>query len=178
MGTECSTTGIPASTIPPTRIPMKTELRDTTTALGLLVLRAGTGGYLLTHGLGKLEMLLGGQAEMFGDPIGLGKELSLVLITLAEFVGSCLVIVGFGTRIAAATIGIGMAVAAFVAHADNPWTMEGGYVLFTSGAAKTWASKEPALLFLIPALTLILTGPGRFSLDAGLFGRHRQAKVA
>ena len=41
-----------------------------------------------------------------------------------------------------------MLVAIFVAHASDPW-----------------AKKELAFMYLVPALTLLLTGPGRFSLD-------------
>jgi putative oxidoreductase len=41
-----------------------------------------------------------------------------------------------------------MVVAAFVIHADDPW-----------------GKKEFALLFAAGFLTLVLTGPGKFSLD-------------
>ena len=44
---------------------------------------------------------------------------------------------------------ITMAVAAFIVHAEDPFSR-----------------KEHALLFLVPYLTLMLTGAGRFSLDS------------
>ena len=144
---------------------MLNDRRQLATEIGLLILRLGVGGYLLTHGIGKLRMLQAGQFEQFGDPIGLGNVASLVLITVAEFLGSLLVLLGLGTRAAAALIVVAMGVAAFVAHGADPWTMEQGYLLFMSGQAESWASREPALLYLVPALTLIFTGAGRLSLD-------------
>lgn len=156
---------------------MDERRRERGVSIGLLVLRLGVAGYLLTHGRGKLEMLLAGQFEQFGDPVGLGSEASLVLITVAEFLCSLLVILGLGTRFAAAVIVVGMAVAAFVAHAQDPWTMEQGYKLWVSGAAQSWASREPALLYLIPALALVFTGAGRYALDALLGRRRRGARI-
>ena len=109
---------------------------------------------MLTHGWGKLQMMLAGNFDKFPDPIGVGSSLSLVLIVVAEFVSPLLIILGLGTRLAAIpTIG-GMAVAAFIVHGGDPWTLGAG------------ASKEPAMLYLIPYLALAFTGAGKFSLDA------------
>jgi putative oxidoreductase len=148
---------------------MDAQRQDLTQSIGLLILRLGIGGYLLTHGWGKLQMLLAGDFGKFGDPIGLGSGLSLVLVTIAEFLCSLAVMFGFASLIAAAVIASSMSVAAFVAHGADPWTMEQGYLLFMTGASKSWASKEPALLYLIPFLTLIITGAGRFSIDGLLW---------
>jgi uncharacterized membrane protein YphA (DoxX/SURF4 family) len=49
-----------------------------------------------------------------------------------------------------------MGVAAFYAHANDPWMMGAG------------AAKEPALLYLIASLALLTAGAGRLSLDAVL----------
>ena len=149
---------------------MEARRQDLTTSAGLLILRLGAGGYMLTHGWGKLQMLLAGQSEQFGDPIGLGPQLSLVMVVLAEFVCALLVILGLATRLAAVPIAFTMGVAAFVAHSSDPWTMEQAYKLFMSGASKFPVSKQPALLYLITFLALVFTGAGRFSLDA-LVGR-------
>ena len=111
-------------------------------------------------------MLLAGGADKFGDPIGLGSSLSLALVTASEFVCALLIIVGLGTRFAAIPVVISMAVAAFVVHAADPWTMETAAKAFFSGASKSWASREPALLYLIPFLSLVFTGGGKLSLDA------------
>ena len=145
---------------------METRRDDLTGSIGLLILRLGIGGYMLTHGLGKLRMLLAGDFDSFGDPIGLGEELSLVLVTAAEFLGALLAMVGVATRLAAVSVVIAMAVAAFVAHGGDPWTLEEAFKLFMAGETEFPVSKEPAMLYLIPFLALVFTGPGRFSLDA------------
>jgi putative oxidoreductase len=148
--------------------------QEAATSVGLLILRVGIGGFMLTHGWGKLQMLLGGRYEQFADPIGLGKGMSLGLMTFAEFFCALAVIFGFATRFAAVPIIIGMAVAAFVVHRTDPWTMGEGARLFMSGASKSWAAKEAALLFLTSFLTLVFTGGGKFSIDALIWGRRRK----
>lgn len=144
---------------------------DMLRSIGLLILRVGVGGFMLTHGWGKLKMLMAGDFAQFGDPIGLGPQASLVLVVGAEFFGALLVVLGLATRFAALTVVVAMAVAAFVAHAADPWSMETAAMQFMSGASKSWASKEPALLYLIPFLALVFTGAGRVSLDA-VIGNH------
>ena len=141
------------------------------TAIGLLVLRLGIGGYMLSHGVGKLRMLLDG-AE-FADPIGIGNSASLLLVTGAEFGGAILVVLGLATRLGAASIVAAMAVAAFVVHADDPWSMETAAKAFFAGESQSFASKESALLFLIPALALVFTGGGPISLDRWIASRWR-----
>lgn len=135
-------------------------------SVGLLILRVGIGGFMASHGWGKFQMLMAGDLDKFGDPIGIGSPASLVLIVSAEFTCALLVVIGAATRIAAIFPVIGMAVAAFIVHGGDPWTMGEGARLFYSGASQSWASKEPALLFLIPFLSLVFTGAGRFSVDA------------
>lgn len=159
---------------------METQRGVLPNSIGLLILRLGIGGYLLTHGWGKLQMLLGGAFDKFGDPVGLGSGPSLVLVTMAEFFCALALMLGLATRFAAAVIGISMSVAAFAAHGKDPWTMEQGYRLFTTGASESWASKEPALLYLIPFVALIFTGAGRLSIDGWIgprwSGRREDAR--
>ncbi len=144
---------------------MQSPRHDLTTSIGLLILRLGIGGFMASHGFGKLRMLLDWNFEMWQDPIGVGDAASLVLAVFGEFVCSVLVMAGLATRLAAVPVAITMAVAAFVVHGGDPWTMGSG------------ASKEPALLYLIPFLALIFTGPGRFSADA-LIGRRWSTRRA
>lgn len=134
--------------------------------MGLLILRLGVGGFLLTHGWGKVQMLRAGQFDMMGDPIGLGSRLSLVLVMVAEFVCSLLVMAGLATRLAALPVVFAMGVAAFVAHAHDPLTLEAAAKLFFAGQTKMIVAKEPALVYLIVFLALAFTGAGRFSVDA------------
>lgn len=116
--------------------------------IGLLILRLGVGSFMLVaHGWGKLANF-GELATKFPDPIGLGPTVSLVLAVFAEFVCALLLILGLGTRFAAVPLLVTMLVAAFVVHADDPWSKQ-----------------EFALLYAIPFLALIFTGGGRFSLE-------------
>jgi putative oxidoreductase len=155
-----------------------TTRREDLTSIGLLILRLGIGGYLLSHGVGKLHMLLAGDFASFGDPIHIGSAPSLVLVTMSEFLCALLLIVGLGTHFAAVPVVISMSVAVFVAHAGNPWSSETAAKAFFSGTSKDWFSKEPAMMYLIVALCLAFTGAGAFSLD-GVIARRRQpaAKV-
>jgi putative oxidoreductase len=151
---------------------MDANRSDLVSSFGLLLLRAGAGGYLATHGWGKLHMVIEGQFDAFADPIGLGLKPSLILAMLAEFGCSLLVVVGLFTRLAAIPVVFTMAVAAFVVHASDPWSMETAAKAYFAGTSKTWSSKQPALLFLIPFLALVFTGPGRFSLDRLIWARR------
>ena len=122
------------------------------THFSLLLLRLAAGSFMLTHGFPKLQRLLSGEMK-FGDPLGLGPEVSLVMVVFAEFVCSILIMLGLGTRLAAVPLIVTMAVAAFIAHADDPFNR-----------------KEMALLYLVIFLVLLITGSGKYSVDR-LIGR-------
>lgn len=115
---------------------------------GLLVLRFAVGGMMLTHGWPKLERLLE-TPEKFADPFGLGPEISLALAVFAELVCAALIVIGAGTRFAAAPLLFTMLVAAFMIHGDDPFKKQ-----------------ELALLYGAGSLALMLTGAGQFSVDA------------
>lgn len=151
---------------------MATRSESLSTSIGLLILRLGVGAFLCSHGVGKLRMLLAGDFTSLGDPIGIGGVPSLVLVTMSEFLCALLVMLGLGTRFAAMPVVISMGVAAFVAHANDPWSSETAAMAFFGGQSKTWFSKEPALLFLIVFLALAFTGGGALSLD-GWIARRR-----
>lgn len=114
----------------------------------LLFLRLGVAALMLTHGLPKLQRLMAGNAETFADPIGLGPVVSLVLVILAEVICSLLIFMGLATRLASAVLLMNMIVIVFVVHAADPF-----------------ARKELGLLFLLIYLTILVFGPGRFSID-------------
>ncbi|MCL6505350.1 MAG: DoxX family protein [Pirellulales bacterium] len=145
-------------------------------SLGLLILRLAVGGLMAVHGWGKLQMVLNGQLDKFADPIGLGSAPSLILITTAEFLCAILVAAGLLTRLAAIPPVIGMAVAAFVVHAKDPWSLEQAARQVVNGTFMSGPAKEVALLYLTAFLTLVFTGPGRFSLDALLWRRKPAAR--
>ena len=112
-----------------------------------LLLRLIVGGLMLTHGYPKLT----GYAQyvtQFPDLVGLGSQLSLILVIFAEFVCAILVLIGFFTRLAIIPIFITMFVAFFIAHAQDPL-----------------ATKELALVFLILSVVIFILGSGKYSLD-------------
>lgn len=123
---------------------MKRNFND----LALLILRVGFGGFMLTHGIPKMGML--SNPSDFGDPMGVGSTISLILALIGEVVAPILLIIGFKTKWAAIPAAITMAVAAFVVHAKDDL-----------------ATKEHALLFLIAFVVIFLTGAGKYSVDKG-----------
>ena len=126
--------------------------------LGLLILRLAFGGLMLTHGFPKL-MAFSERADTFPDPLGVGHVLSMTLAVSAEFFCAIALVLGLGTRLVAIPLLITMLVAAFVVHGDDPFKKQ-----------------ELALLYAFPYLALILTGGGRFSLDALLAPFVRKAR--
>lgn len=123
--------------------------------IGLLVLRVGIGLFMaLGHGLGKLQNF-GVLKDKFPDPLGVGSTLSVSLAIGAELGASILLVLGLATRLATLPLIFTMGVAAFVIHSGDPFWQQGA----ENGA------KEFALLYMIPYLCLLFTGPGRISVD-------------
>lgn len=133
---------------------MKNRLLKTTNevylSIGILILRLGIGGMILTHGFPKFMKIIEGNMQ-FGDPLGIGSGTSLVLAAFAEFLCAILLIFGIYTRLVAIPLIINMSVAAFIVHSDDPF-----------------GTKEKALLFLIVFLSLLFTGGGKYSVDKKL----------
>ena len=124
--------------------------------LGLLVLRLWIGfSMLLNHGFEKLKTF-SDTAPNFPDPLGIGHPASLALAVFAEFFASLLVIFGLVTRWSALVLAIDMGVAFIAVH---------------KGALSGQGSGELAFMYLMGYVTLLLAGPGSFSVDKALFGR-------
>ena len=144
-----------------TTMPFERPLRD----VGLLILRLGAGGMMMIgHGLQKMETI-GADHSQFPDPFGLGPQLSFSAAAIAECVCAGLLAAGLFTRVVAVPVLVTMLVAAFHAHAADPFFMAGG------------RAKEPALLYAIPFAALIFTGPGRLSLDRDIVQLRRRLRM-
>lgn len=136
--------------------PASSTDRGRTLDLGLLILRIGISSLMLFgHGAGKL-VNYAEYAQKFGDPIGLGPQMSLILVIFAEFFCSLAVALGLLTRLASIPLIVTMFVAAFIVHAADPFQ-----------------KMELPLLFLACYLAILCTGPGKYSVDYLLFGRRQ-----
>ena len=125
-----------------------TRVSENALAFALLVLRIGAGSLvLMKHGLDKL-MHFSQKAGGFADPFHIGSTASLSLSVFAEFFCAVFIILGLFTRLACIPLLINMAVALFVAHQGD---------FFGKG--------ELAGLFMVVFFTLLITGPGKASLD-------------
>lgn len=109
---------------------------------------------LLGHGWGKLSnfSLI---APNFPDPLGFGSGVRLGLAVFAEFFASLALIFGFLTRLTTFALIVAMLMAAFVIHAGDQYK-----------------KMELALVYLIPYLTILLSGPGKYSLDRLMFKKQ------
>lgn len=121
--------------------------------VGLLVVRLWFGVVLaMGHGYGKVTDL----SKMTASVARHGLPMPAVLGAVASFselVGGLMIAVGLLTRLAALPVIGTMLVAAFQVHAADPF-----------------ARKELALCYAVAALAVLVAGPGRYSLDALLFG--------
>jgi len=115
---------------------------------GTLIFRVIIGLLLISHGFPKLQKLLGEEPIQFASVFGISQSTSLFLAMAAEFFCALLVIFGLATRIACIPIIITMAVIVLSIHGDDPLN-----------------KKELPLLYLFSYGYVLLTGPGRISLD-------------
>ena len=119
--------------------------------IALFVLRVATGAAMLTHGWPKFQRLLAGNLK-FGDQLGIGSELSFILVVFGEFACSILLILGLLTRFASMPLAFAMLVAFAMAHADDPFS-----------------TQEKPFLYFVIFVTLLIAGPGKYSLDQRIF---------
>jgi len=124
--------------------------KDRASSAGLLVLRVFMGLAMAQHGYQKI---FGGIMPQMAEGVtkmGLpAPHLLAWLAALSEFAGALLIVLGLGTRVAAFFVFFTMGVAFFIAHAQDPFQV-----------------KELVYLYGVVSFSLILTGAGRYSLDA------------
>jgi putative oxidoreductase len=118
-----------------------------TANISLLIFRVIICSLMLKHGIEKLrnfEMI----SPYFPDPLGVGSMNSLLMILFAEVGCSILIMLGMLTRLATLPLIFGMSIAAFMIHEQDPFAM-----------------KELALMYLGPFIVLLISGPGKYSID-------------
>ena len=141
---------------------MLQKLIRTDDDIGGLVLRVMLGIVFFPHGAQKLFGWFGGNGfsgtmAFFTDKMGIPAVLAFLAI-MAESVGAVAVIAGFLTRIGALGIGTNMVVAIFMVHLPN------GFFMNWVGNQKG-EGFEYHLLVIAIALTLVIKGGGKWSID-------------
>lgn len=123
--------------------------------LGILLLRLIPGILMAyTHGWGKITHYKEYSADFYNF-LGLGSDVSYMLIILAEFICSILILLGLFTRLASIPLIIAMAV-----------------IVFDVNAGKQIYEFETPLLYMIIFLVLMITGAGKYSLDYSLYHKR------
>jgi putative oxidoreductase len=138
--------------------------------VGLLILRVSLGTLFLFYGSMKMFGLFGGrgytaQVEAF---IGQGiMPLFAHLAILAEFLGGLCLLLGFLTPAAALAIASVMAVATF----RNMTAPDALTNLLTTGNPQDVSRFFYTFILFFTAISIMVMGAGRYSVDAKLFKR-------
>lgn len=124
-------------------------------AWGTTLLRLTLGGVFLAHGIQKLVVWgWSGGAPFFrsaGIPL---PEIAAPLVTLVEIVGGGLLLLGAGTRAAAAVLAVVMLVAGVTVHLPHGFFAPSGV--------------EFVLVLGVGLVVLVLQGPGAFALGTSI----------
>lgn len=120
----------------------------------LFFLRIVAGTFMLTHGIGKFEQLLGESPIQFPDPLGVGVSTSLFLTVFSEVFCSLLLIFGLANRLAAIILLFTMLVAAFIFHINDGFSKQ-----------------ELSLMYATMYFILLITGAGKFSIDKLIYDK-------
>jgi putative oxidoreductase len=145
------------------------RLLATDAGLGPLALRIPVGLIFAAHGAQKLFGWFGGYGlegtgQFFGS-IGLSPGYLMALLAGgAEFFGGLSLVLGLLARPAAASLAFAMLIAIFSVHFSKGFFLDkGGY--------------EYALALFASSVALLLSGGGRFSLDAALATRRGASRT-
>lgn len=124
-----------------------TRYTDTSISIAIFLLRIALGAMMLPHGYKKL-MNFAAKSGQFPDPFHIGGPASMALTIFAEFFCATFIILGLLTRLSSVPLIIAMAVALFYSHHGQ---------IFGEG--------EHAALYLAGFIAILLTGPGKYSMD-------------
>jgi putative oxidoreductase len=135
-------------------------------SLGLLILRVFLGGMMMAHGAQKVFGAFGGPGlKAFTETTRkLNLEPAEVLGPVgaySEFLGGLSILLGFLTPAGALAVINTMVVAIWKVHAKNGfWSTKRGY--------------EFNGLIIAASASLLLTGPGKVSVDGVIFGGQKE----
>jgi putative oxidoreductase len=139
------------------------ELRDRLRAWQPLALRVPLGIIFIAHGARSLFGWWGGAGfpatiGAFESKLGIAPPLA-ALALLVELIGGILVLVGLLTRAAALGLAVSMVVAIVMVHLPN------GFFMNWELVAGRGHGIEMNLALLGMSIALVLSGPGKLSLD-------------
>ena len=118
-------------------------------SLSLLLIRLTFGlTMILGHGVKKIDKLFSGGEIKFMNFMGLGEEVSLVLVVFAEFLCAVFLMLGLFTRAVAFPLLFTMLIAIFIVHFNDAFN-----------------KLELPIMYAVVYLTLMFTGGGKYSLD-------------
>jgi len=126
---------------------------------GVLLLRL-TCALMLLHGWPKFTGFSENSSN-WPDPFHVGSTASYALTVFAELFCTLFVVAGLWTRLALIPLVICMVVIVFVIHAGDPF-----------------GDREHPLMYLLLYLTLMITGPGKYSLDRLIQNRRGEVPAA
>lgn len=126
-------------------------------SLALLILRLVVGIAFLHHGWMKIQSPFGWMPPESGVP-----AFFQFLAAISEFGGGLALVLGLLTPLAM----LGLTFTMVVATSMHAFILKDPFVSATGGR-----SFELALVYLSIALTVMLLGPGKFSLDSKIFGK-------
>lgn len=130
---------------------LSTRYSEAAFNFALLLLRVVFGLLILVnHGIPKL-MHFAGLSTKFYAPFHMGHQLALILMIFAEVFCAIFLVIGLFSRLAAIPLVVGLAVAVFMYHGVRPL-----------------AHSELAIVYLLAFGTILLVGPGRYSVDAAM----------
>lgn len=133
--------------------------REKVVSLLILALRVFFGVLFFTHGLDKM-INFNTLSETYPSVLGFGSYMTLMVSIFCEFACSLFLIAGLMERVVLLPMIASMAVAFFDIH-DG---------MFPEG--------ELSLIYLILFVVLLLTGPGRYSVDYLIDTKFQKEKKA
>jgi putative oxidoreductase len=129
-------------------------------SLGLLIVRVVVGVAFMYHGWPKINAPM----EWMGPDATVPAPLQAAAAA-AEFVGGAALVLGLLARVAALALAATMTVAAITVHIPQ------GHAFVGKPGDPSW---ELAGVYLACSLLFLLSGAGRFSLDAALFSPREE----
>jgi putative oxidoreductase len=130
---------------------LSTACSETSFNIAVLILRVAFGSLLLiNNGIYKLKHFAE-QQNSFPDPLHIGHMPSLMLALFAEVFCAVFLILGLFTRIMAIPVVITFVIIVFLVN-------KGGYA----------GNAEKGVLYLAGFFSILLMGPGKYSIDGAM----------